>query len=66
MRSRLFSLPLEMPFYPTNLPEIVLLACHSNCHNLQRFLLFIDSSSTTESIRAAKILNNILTASFSR
>lgn len=61
----LFSLLPEMPSYTTQLPKILLPACHSDRHNLQRFLLFIDSY-TTESIRAIKILNNIVISSFYR
>jgi len=44
-----FSLPPEMPSHITELTKIVILECHFNCHKLQQFLLFTDSSYMTVS-----------------
>ena len=53
-----FSLPPEILSHITELPKIVILEHHFNCHKFQQFLLFIDSSYMT--ITATKIFSNIV------
>ena len=43
-----FSLPPERPSHITELTKIVILECHFNCHKLQQFLSFTDSSCMTQ------------------
>ena len=59
-----FSLPPEIPSHITELPKIVILECHFNCHKFQQFLLFTDSSYTT--ITATKNFGNIVISSLYR